>query len=79
MIPVYVVVERIGILCIKGRMNLPSSKLSFHEGSISGKLAPALLSNLGFPEHRSPLILAKTINKQYINQLSCKEKCAMFS
>jgi hypothetical protein len=29
------VVERIGNLCIKGRMDLPSSKLSWHKRSIS--------------------------------------------
>jgi hypothetical protein len=29
------VVERVGNLCIKGRMDLPSSKFSWHERSIS--------------------------------------------
>jgi hypothetical protein len=32
-----VVVERIGNLCIKGRMDLPSSKLSWHKRSTSGR------------------------------------------
>jgi hypothetical protein len=36
--PAEVVVEREGNSCIKGRMDLPSSKFSWHERSISERL-----------------------------------------
>jgi hypothetical protein len=36
--PAQVEVERIGNLCIKGRMDLPSSKLSWHKSSTSGEI-----------------------------------------
>jgi hypothetical protein len=47
-------------------MNLPSSKLSWHESFILGGRAPALLLELCFLEGQTPLRLAKIGNKQHI-------------
>jgi hypothetical protein len=48
-------------------MDLPSSKFSWHERSISERSVPALLPELQFPEDRIPLLLAKIDNEQDIN------------
>jgi hypothetical protein len=45
-------------------MDLPSSKLSWHETLFSGGRAPTLLPELRFSEGQTPLRLAKTGNKQ---------------
>jgi hypothetical protein len=61
------VVERIGNLCIKGRMDLPSSKLSWHGKSTSG--GPGSDPSSGAPGSGSavPAAFRKHIVKQYIN------------
>jgi hypothetical protein len=51
------VVERVGNLCIKGRMDLPSSKFSWHERSISersGSCPSSGATNSGGSDPSSP-------------------------
>jgi hypothetical protein len=48
-------------------MDLPSSKLSWHETLFPGGQAPALLPELCFPEGQTPLRLAKTGNNNTSN------------
>jgi hypothetical protein len=68
LIPTWVVVERIGNLYIKGRMDLPSSKFSWHKRSIlegSGSCPSSEATNSGGSD---PSSSSKKIgNEQYIN------------
>jgi hypothetical protein len=61
------VVERISKLCIKGMMDLPSSKLSWHKRFISEGPGSCPSSGAINSEDRIPLPLTNTDKEQYIN------------
>jgi hypothetical protein len=62
-IPAWVVVERIGNLCIKGRMDLPSSKLSWHKRSTFGRSGSGPSSGATGSGPTVPASSSKTGNK----------------
>jgi hypothetical protein len=61
------VVERIGKLCIKERMDLPSSKLSWHKRFISDGSGSCPSSGATNSEDRIPLPLTNIDKEKYIN------------